>query len=178
MTGAGSGVESSCFSAGSSGALPLGSKYSVLGVMKLHRKRNHPSNPEPSVAAGHALGRRGEQQNRMPAAWSVQTRQTLCGQQHGELLSTLCILPEMLGGFQIWFNFHPEFWDFRIWSDTLKFQDRVKYLLKYLCMQGCWCFGERSTDCGVTAAPLLHELSGSFSLRGTAAPQLTVCLCQ
>lgn len=82
--------------------------------------------------------------------------------------------PEMLGGFQIWFNFHPEFRDFRIWSDALKFQDRVKYLLKGL----CWCFGEKSTDCGVTAAPVLHELSGSFSLRGTAAPQLTVCLCQ
>lgn len=74
--------------------------------------------------------------------------------------------PEMLGGFQIWFHFHPEFRYFTIWSDTLKFQDRVKCLLKGL----CWCFGGKSTDCGATAAPVLHELSGSFSLSGNCCP--------
>lgn len=82
--------------------------------------------------------------------------------------------PEILGGFPVWFHFHPECQDFRIWSDTLKFQDRVKYLLKGL----CWCFGEKSTDCGAAATPVLHELSGSFSFSGTAALQLIVCLCQ
>lgn len=57
MPGAGSRVESFCFGPGSSGALPLGSESSVMGVMKAHRKRDHPSNPEQSVTAGHAPGR-------------------------------------------------------------------------------------------------------------------------
>lgn len=52
---------------------------------------------------------------------------------------SVCAHPEVLGGFQTWFYFHPELRDFRIWSDTLKFQDRVKYLLKGL----YWCFGEK-----------------------------------
>lgn len=55
---------------------------------------------------------------------------------------SMCTHPEILGGFQTWFYFHPEFRDFRIWSDTLKFQDRVKYLLKGL----YWCFGEKKTN--------------------------------
>lgn len=101
----------------------------------------------------------------MPAAWSVQTRQTLHGHQHGELLITPCILIQ-----RCWevfrFDFHPEFSYFMIWSDTLKFQDRVKCLLQGL----CWYFGQKSTDCGATAAPVLHELSGSFSLSGNCCP--------
>lgn len=89
----------------------------------------------------------------MPAALAFPTRQTSCIPQSPALLwywlqfaawkASLCLQfahPKLMGGFQIYFRFHPKCQDFRIFSDILKFQDSVTYLLK---SKIYWCFCEK-----------------------------------
>lgn len=82
--------------------------------------------------------------------------------------------PKLMGGFQICFHFHPKFQDFRIMSNSLKFQDSVRYLLK---AKRCFCEKSSGSRGAITRAvwPLLSGQAFSCSVH-VLQPDLVTAL--